>query len=163
MTATMAKADALIEQSAIYKPDDYATDIFISDGGWRWRLATLGGQSSFAISRPWSNAIIINKTDMKAGIVNGVRTLPAIIAHERTHGLIYNHFGRLRAIMLPKNKVEGYSDYVAQESTLSDATYADHVRRGDAHPAMLYYEGRKLAEDALDRRKLTVDQFFAEK
>lgn len=169
MAVVIAKADALVRRSAIYDPDGYATDIFLSNGGWRWKLATIGASSNLAISRPINNAIIVNSPNAEMdGAPDYVRadrrrSLSSLIAHERTHGLISSHFGLVKAVLLPTVKVEGYCDYVAQESTLSDAAYAEKKRTGARHRAMLYYEGRKLAEDALDHRKLSVDDFFAGK
>lgn len=169
MAIVIAKADALVQRSAIYDPDGYATDIFLSEGGWRWKLATIGALSDFAISRPINNAIIIKRPNADVDATpdyvraDGKRSLSSLIAHERTHGLISTHFGIVKAMLLPTVKVEGYCDYVAQESTLSDPAYAEKKHAGERRPAMLYYEGRKQAEEALDRRKMSVDDFFAGK
>ena len=166
MKGIMAKADALTRASAIYDPDGYSTDIFLSNGGWRWKWLSLGMSGSFAISRQTNNAIVINRSDIARNkvwngqAIAGERSLSSIIAHERTHGLIQHRYGRFKLLTLPTPKVEGYCDYIAQESSLTLEQYEGLMGRGDMHPAMPYFEGRQSAIYALETERLTVDEFF---
>lgn len=59
-------------------------------------------------------------------------------------------------------KIESYADYVAQESSLSDADYAALKATGSDHPAMPYYEGRKRVAEILVRNGGAVEALFTQ-
>jgi hypothetical protein len=94
--------------------------------------------------------------------LGGERKLSSLIAHERTHGLIRAHFGLFRSRLFPTWKVEGYSDYVSGESSLSLQEVAELKRSGEYHPAIVYFEGREKIRQILEHERKTVDQLFAE-
>lgn len=151
---TIDAADALVAKSALYR-GPVSRSIFLTDGGWRWRLLSLQLNGAIAFRRPLRNLIVVNDADPAADSARnhirfgGIRTLHDTIAHETTHILITDHFGLLQAARFPQWKVEGYADYVAGTSSLSDAR-ATLVRRLDPYnPALAYYDGRKRVAAAL--------------
>jgi len=161
---TIAAADALVARSALYS-GPMPRSIFLTTGGWRWRLIALKTSGAVALTRPLRNLIIVNDSDPEADRARnhsafaGVRTLHDTIAHETTHILIDNHFGTLRAMRFPRWKVEGYADYIADASSLSDAGAA-FVRRQDPYdPALVYYDGRRRVTAAL-AQDASVDHLF---
>jgi hypothetical protein len=164
----MARSDALLRSSAIYS-DSYGKRIFLTDGGWRWKLLSLQSLGAFGHTRPLSEAVIINDASIadnkvrNGRAVGGVRSLSAIIAHERTHGLIRGRFGILTSLTIPAWKREGYCDYVAGESSLTAQQVAALKERGETHPAILYFEGRERVRLALEKEGKTVEQLFAAK
>ncbi len=62
ITTVLARADRLRQASAI-DGADYGRHLFLTDGGWRWRLLTLGAQP-FAQSRAFSDAIMVNRSEV---------------------------------------------------------------------------------------------------
>ena len=137
--------------------------IFITDGGWRWHWLALRSSQSLAITRPLNTAVVVNKTDPERGTIvslGGERTLGSVLAHEFTHGLIRRNFGILPSVTYPQWKVEGYCDYVAGESTLSDEQAAALERAGTDSPALPYYHGRRRVADILAANGGSVDQLF---
>lgn len=140
--------------------------IFVTQGGWRWHYLANLSSGAFAITRPFSDAIIINRTDTATGIIRngqtlgGERGLGGVLAHEITHGLIRERYGLLEERRFPTWKVEGYCDYVAGESTLSAAQVADLEKRGENHPALIYYEGHKKVAAILRDNSGSVDALF---
>jgi hypothetical protein len=96
------------------------------------------------------------------GSVGTPRSISGTIAHERTHQLIRGHFGVLKSIGFPTWKVEGYSDYVARETTLSAEEVALLKKEGKDHPAIVYAEGRQRVADILAKNGGSVDSLFAE-
>lgn len=150
----VARADGLVSRSAVWAPDT-PRQIYLTKGGWRWRLLALQSSGAFGLRRPFLHAIVLNRSDVaRDRIVNGrdpagVRTLSGVIAHETTHMMAAFRLGEVRAALMPNWKREGYADYVAQESTLSDEEAA-RLRAANAHSRALdYYDYRKRVEMAL--------------
>lgn len=140
--------------------------VFISDGGWRWKYLANISSGAFAITRPFSPAVIVNRTDPNTGVVDngrklgGQRELGGVLAHEFTHELIRRHYGRLASARLPTWKVEGYCDFVAGESTLTEEQVTRLRQSGQDHPALIYFEGRKRVEAILRANDGSVDALF---
>ena len=161
----IARSDALLRRSAIYGPG-YGRRIFLTDGGWRWHVLAPGASDAFAISRPVTEPIVINRSDLAQDLVfNGTgatrsRSLSGVIAHERTHGLIRARFGVLADWRYPTWLREGYCDFVAGGGTLSDAEAAALKARHVSVPALVYYDGRKRVEAALRANGGSVDALF---
>jgi hypothetical protein len=164
----MARSNTLLRASAIYS-DSYGKRIFLTDGGWRWKLLSLQSLSAFGHTRPLSEAVIINDASIadnkvrNGRAIGGVRSLSAVIAHERTHGLIRGRFGILTSLTIPAWKREGYCDYVAGESSLTAQQVAALKQRGETHPAILYFEDRERVRLALEKEGKTVEQLFVSK
>lgn len=161
---TIAAADALVAKSGIYR-GPVPRSIFLTEGGWRWRLISLQLSGTVAYTRPLGNLIVVNDSDPMADSARnhirfgGIRTLHDTIAHETTHILLNDHFGMVRAAQFPRWKIEGYADYIAGTSSLSEARAA-LVRRLDPYnPALIYYDGRKRVAAALARDP-NVDHLF---
>jgi len=144
----LARSDELLRSSAIYG-DEYDHVIVLTNGGWRWKWLSVGASGAFAINRPLTTNMVFNRTDIAAGKIyngrtmGGVRSLASVIAHERTHALIRQYFGFIRDALFPDWKVEGYADYIAQESSLSAEDVAWLKASGRDHSALTYYQGRQ--------------------
>lgn len=163
----LARSDRLLRASPIAGPG-YGRRIFLTDGGWRWQLLAPGSQTAIAISRPFIETIIFNRSDlandsvMTGANISRRRSLSGVIVHERTHGLIRAHFGPLADWLYPSWVREGYCDLVAGGGALSDAEAAALKARGETSRALEYYEGRKRVEAVLKRNGGSVDRLFAE-
>lgn len=155
LAGIVTAAQARIAKSGIAAPLGRRS-IFLTDGGWRWRLLSLpSSHGAFAITRPLSSAIVLNMSSIRSDAVRngagvgGDRTLSGTIAHESTHLLIYRRYGVLAAIGFPRWAVEGYCDHVAGESSLSADEAAALRRAGAAPPALVYYDARVRVDKAL--------------
>lgn len=155
MAAVLGRAEALARTSPIYS--GAADDIYLTDGGWRWRVAALGSWGAFALRRPFMRSFVVNRNDIAADrvtnnrAIGGVRTLSGVIAHETMHIAIADLLGEMRAGLVPGWKAEGYADHVAQESSLSGVQAAKLEASGQAHPALRYFHGRRRVAAALQR------------
>ncbi|MEG3168589.1 hypothetical protein U1737_10365 [Sphingomonas sp. LB3N6] len=122
----LARAEGLLRASPIYT-GPLERSLFLTAGGWRWRLLAIQSPGAFAFRRPFDSAIVFNRSDIGADrvtngrAIGGTRTLSGVIAHETAHIMIANHLGELRSAMLPTWQSEGYADHVARESSLTDA------------------------------------------
>lgn len=170
MAKVLHRSDELLATTGLYRAP-VGTRLFLTNGGWRWRLLALNNHMAFALIRPTSNIIadaaIFNRTDpAQDKIFNGVddsaRSLSGIIAHERTHMLVQRQFGIPRAVSFEQWKSEGYADYVAQESSLTDAEVAAFKKSGVDHWAIPYFEGRQRVAAIMKQNGNSVDRLFLE-
>jgi hypothetical protein len=163
----MARAETLVSASPIAR-DHEPRRIFLTQGSWRWLWLANIHRGTFALTRLGGQNLIVNRADLAADrIVNnrpvgGARQLSSVIAHETTHGVLLHHFGLIAMMGQPRWRVEGYCDHIAQESALSDADVARLAARGEKHPALLYYHGRKRIEAELAANGGSVDALFAQ-
>ncbi len=164
MARIIARSDSLLAASPLYE-GPVARRVFLSEGGWRWKLLALRTSGAFAFRRPFRNSIMFNRTDIAADRVEngrtlgGDRTLSGTLAHETTHMLIARRYGEIQAGRFPDWKTEGYCDHVAQESSLSPEEYRIVEASGNGHPALDYYRGRMRVARFLARGK-SVDALF---
>ncbi|MCM0000291.1 MAG: hypothetical protein NBV68_12975 [Erythrobacter sp.] len=162
----MARAETLVSASPIARERE-PRRIFLTDGSWRWLWLANIYRGTFALTRFGGQNLIVNRADFAADrIVNnrnigGSRKLSAVLAHEITHGVLVHHFGPIAMMRQPRWRVEGYCDHVARESALTPEEVARIEARGEKHPALLYYHGRKRVEAALAASGGSVDALFA--
>ncbi|MBD3730266.1 MAG: hypothetical protein IE933_11225 [Sphingomonadales bacterium] len=163
----LQRADGLLAESPIAARHE-GRRIFLTDGGWRWYWLANRSAGGFALTRPVTEYVLVNRSDVADDKVfdgetlGGTRSLSGVIAHEKCHGAIRRHFGVMRSLAFPQMLVEGYCDYVAQESSLSDADVARLRAAGHDHPALPYYFGRRRVAAELARDGGSVDRLFAQ-
>lgn len=167
--AVVRRADARLRTSPLYQPEAARRPIYLTDGGLRWRLLSPGAADAFALTRPVSAAVVVNRSSLARDRVRngglagaGERILSDVIAHETTHILIRRRFGLMADRLYPRWVVEGYCDHVAGSSTLTDAAAARLIAAGEAPPALFYYQARKRVEAALAANGGSVDALFEE-
>lgn len=158
-----ARARALVNASPLSNGAE-SRDIYLTDGGWRWTLIAMQSRDSFGLTRAVNEAVILNRQNVARDRIfngGGERTLSGVIAHETCHGMERRRYGFAISLTHPTWLVEGYCDYVAQESRLTDAEAARLKADGADHPALVYYEGRRRAATILAANGGNVDALFA--
>ena len=171
----LARTTALVAQSPLAERRGETRHIFLTDGGWRWTWLALQSRGGFALSRGFTGTIVVNRSNLAEdrvisgarysvdGVgVGGRRTLSGTLAHEFCHEMEQRRFGPFIDLTKPTWLREGYCDYVAQESSLSDADVALLRSHSTNHPALPYYEGRRRVSSILDRNEGNVDALFTE-
>jgi hypothetical protein len=148
----LARANRLLTPSPLYR-GPVGTRIFLTEGGWRWRVLALNSAGSVGFTRPLSDlvsdAVIIGPSNVLRDQTNSVRSLSGTIAHERTHIMVRRHLGVLRGVMLPAWISEGYADHVAGEPDAGDPDLARWRAAQPDHPVFFYIEARQRVEAAL--------------
>lgn len=163
----ITRAEALVSASPLAR-DREPRRIFLTQGGWRWLWLSNTSRGAFALTRLGGQNLIVNRADLAADrIVNdrpigGLRKLSSVLAHEIMHGVLLARFGPVEMMRQPRWRVEGYCDHVAQESALTPQDVALLEARGEKHPALLYYHGRKRVEAVLAANGGSVDALFAQ-
>jgi len=166
--AAIAEADRRVAASPIGRDRASDQSIFLTGGGWRWLWLAGNAQGAMAVTRPFNDTIVLNRTDHATALVHnsaaigGQRLMAGVISHEMTHGSLRAHFGLTVDFAYPAELREGYCDYVAQESSLTDAAALALQAHGAKHPALIYWSGRKRVAEAMARPGATVDRLFAE-
>ena len=162
----VSDATRRLATSPLYRVPE-SRKIFLTQGGWRWTWLALNQRDAFALSPPVTDSIIVNRSSIgdnavwNGRAIGGKRSLASIIAHETCHEMERRHFGLASDWLKPTWLREGYCDYVAQESSLSDADYNQLVASRSSHPALPYYEGRRRVAAALAANGGNVDALFA--
>lgn len=160
LDAIVRRSAALVAASPIARRAE-PRRVFLTDGGWRWNWLAVSARGSFGLTRPLVEAVIINRSDLARDTVRGGRrTLSGVLAHETCHGMSRRHFG-LAVTFKPAWLTEGYCDYVAQESNLSDAGAAEARRTDPTRRALIYYDGRRRVAAILAANGGDVDALFA--
>ena len=170
----MDRTSSLVAQSPVADPLGETRHIFLTRGGWRWTWLALQSRDGFALSRAFGETIVVNRSELASDHVvsgtqyevggtkvGGHRTLSGTLAHEICHGMERKRYGPLVDLTAPQWLREGYCDFVAQESSLSDADVALLRANGRSHPALPYYEGRRKVAANLERNDGNVDALFA--
>lgn len=141
--------------------------VFLTTGGWRWNWLALRFRDSFAVSRPMTEPLIFNRSDVRRDRVyagaggSSARSLSGTIAHESCHGLIRREIGQAADWTKPAWLREGYCDFMAEESLLDEAR-AEQLRRSyPDHRALLYFDGRRRVAAELQRHGGNVRTLFA--
>jgi hypothetical protein len=167
MAEVLRRAERRLSTSPI-AGEGHGGPVFLTDGGWRWHVLALTSSGAFAITRPLSEAVVVNRSEAERDVVRngravgGERSLSGVIAHERTHSLIRAHFGLLADWRYPAELREGYCDFVAGGGSLSDQAARALQQSGEQHPALIYYLGRKRVELLLPHVGGSVDRLFQE-
>jgi hypothetical protein len=162
----VSKADAIARHSPIAIPVENQP-IFLTNGGWQWKLLALSSRGGFALSRPLIETIVVNRSNasqdavFNGAPVAGERSLSGTLAHEMTHGAIRKHFGLRADARYPAWVREGYCDYVAGGGSLSDTDAERLIAAKEYPPALAYWRGRKRVEAELQRNGGSVDALFA--
>jgi hypothetical protein len=161
LCAALARSDELLAASPI---DDRTVrpTLYLTDGGWRWHLYTLGS-GAFGVTRTMLGDSFINRSDIAGNAVfaHGYRrSLSGVVAHETTHLLVKHRIGLVAAMRQAAWVREGYADHVAQESTLESEEVARLRFEGSKDPAIFYHDARKRVEAALIRGS-SVDELLA--
>lgn len=170
MAKVLNRSDELLATTGLFHAP-VGTRLFLTNGGWRWQLLALNNHMAFALTRPTSNVVadaaIFNRADpARDRIFNGVddstRSLSSIIAHERTHMLVQRYFGIPRAVSFEQWKSEGYADFVAQESSLTESEVVAFKKAGVDHWAIPYFEGHQRVAAIMKQNGNSVDRLFLE-
>ena len=75
----LARSDRLLRASPIFS-SHYGHRIFLTNGGWRWKILSFPSFGAFALTRQLSEAIIVNRSDVAQDHVQNGRP----IADERS-------------------------------------------------------------------------------
>ncbi len=138
--------------------------IFVCNQPWLFRLLSPMSAGAFAYSLPVTDNVFVANTDLVHNVAHSAapdfntRSFSAVAAHEITHGLIRHRVGGFYS--LPTWVVEGYCDYVAQESSFPEAKGLYLLAAGKQHPSgsFQYFVYRQMVSYLIEDRHFSFQQ-----
>ena len=164
------KSENLLKKTELFKKGT-SQDIFICSGYSEFTFFALLSRKSFAVNYPISQNIFISKSSIsqnytsRNGKENNKRTLSSAIAHETVHSLLENKLGLLKCKLLPSWKNEGYSDFIANESSFNKQKGVKEICNDNENtdiPSFKYFKYRMITEYLFEERKVTLEKFLVE-
>jgi hypothetical protein len=138
--------------------------IFVCNQPWLFRLLLPISAGAFAYSLPVTDNVFVAKADLVHNLARSAapdfntRSFSAVVAHEITHGLIRHKVGLLHSP--PTWVIEGYCDYVAQESSFPEAKGLHLLATGKHHPSgsFQYFIYRQMISYLIEDRHFSFQQ-----
>ncbi len=166
------KARALLQESEL-KTLPTQLHVFLTANEFDFRvLGFPTGQSAFGLSRgigQFFGVVAVAPTTGRNRLISRMgrhRRISSVLAHELTHLLIKVDLSWLKEIKLGTTAnwiIEGYADYIAQESSfptdLGIALFCDG--KTDPGPSYAYFRYRKVVGNLLDNEGLTFRELAA--
>ena len=165
-TATrIDEALALVSKSELAVPGR-TEKIFVCDSPWLFRVFAPVSAEAFAISYPISDNIFVAPSDLTQNLCrsnqpdHNRRSFSSVTAHEITHGLIRHRLGLVRGVLLASWINEGYSDYVARESSFPEDQGFRNLREGkdDRSGSFRYFVYRQMVRHLIEDRHYSFDE-----
>ncbi|MBJ7882508.1 hypothetical protein [Gelidibacter salicanalis] len=144
-------------------------DVFICNSYNEFSFFALLSRKAFAVHYPITQNIFLSKSSisdnyiLRNGERNNKRTLSGVIAHETTHSLLENKLGTLKYKLLPTWKVEGYCDFVANESSLNEQKGFKDIcidKENSNSLAFKYFKYRISTQYLFNERKISMEEFL---
>jgi hypothetical protein len=163
-TTRIEEALSLVSKSELAVPGR-SERIFICDNPWLFRVFAPFNPNSFGISYPVSDNIFIVPTDLaqnasrSSAPEHNRRSFSTVAAHEITHGLIRHRLGLIRGILLASWVNEGYSDYIARESSFPEEQGFRNLLEGKEDPStsFRYFVDREMVRHLIEDRHYSFD------
>lgn len=154
----------LVNRSELVE-NPWSVRIFVCNDGWLFRLFHPRSSKPFATSAV-TNDVFVARADLVRNISRSgssrfnERTFTGVAAHETMHGLIRRRLGRIRGALLKDWVVEGYADYIAQESSFSEARGLELLitNKRDPSDSFKYFTWRKMVAYLIEEKGLSFDE-----
>jgi len=161
----LSAANDCIARSEVPSEDTYS--VYLCPHRFVFFLSAFLAYDAFAVAQ-WNsifvaNADVVNNVAYSGHATNNKRTLSGVIAHEAGHVLLAKKFGAIsHRYFLPTWKVEGYCDYLAQDSSFDEENGIKCILLGqvpDSH-SFRYFLWRKRVEYLIEVKRMDLDSVF---
>lgn len=143
--------------------------VFLCSSTWKFLLFSGPNNKALALNHPITQNIFVQKASVSQNRIlkhkegENPRTLSSIIVHETTHSLIDNHLGVFKSrFTLPKWKSEGYSEFIANESSYDSIQGFKKLcenRKDEESQSYKYFLYRNITEQLFVKESLSFDTF----
>ena len=160
----LESADRRLAKSAFYN-ESVKQKVFMTESHGLYKFFTISNYS-FASTIPVIENIRINKTNIEKDLVlrntemPNQRSLSGVIAHEITHNQISRKYGLTTYLKIPTWKDEGYSEYIAGETTLSFEEGVKLWKSDNKSPHLAYFKYHQMVKYLLEVEKIAVEDLF---
>ena len=162
------KSEELLKTSELFE-EGVNQDIFICDSYYEFTFFALFSRKAFAVNYPLTQNIFLSKSSvsenyiLRNGNESNKRTMSGVIAHETIHSLLENNLGTLKYKLLPSWKNEGYSDFIANESSFNNQDglqiICDDKDRSE-NPSFKYFKYRMITKYLFEEKKVSMQMFL---
>jgi len=170
LTSILDKSLSLLEGSELFEPQS-EQEVFLCSSFGEFTLFAPLARKSFAVNYPLAQHIFLSKSDIannrieRNGDTYNTRILSSVIAHETVHSLLENRLGFLKYKLLPSWKNEGYSDFIAQETSYDANVGLQELCQGvepSNSPSFKYFEYKTMTQHLFADQKISMDNFLNE-
>jgi hypothetical protein len=164
LTEVLASAEKRLMKSPIYDENSNQR-IFMTGSHGLYKFFTISDYS-FASTIPIIENIRINKIDLEKDLVlrntekPNQRSLSGVIAHEVMHNQISRKYGPAKYLKIPTWKDEGYSEYIAGQTTLSFEEGVKLWKLDRKSPHLAYFKYHQMVKYILEVEKVSVEELF---
>ena len=164
VTKVLESAESRLMKSPIYDKDANQR-VFLTESHGLYKFFTISDYS-FASTIPVIENIRINKTNIDEDLVlrntkePNKRSLSGVIAHEVMHNQISRKYGLATYLRIPTWKDEGYSEYIAGETTLSFEEGVKLWKEDEKSPHLAYFKYHQMVKYLLEIEKISVEDLF---
>ncbi len=162
------RAESLIDSSELHKIKTGKNKLYLCNSFIEYFFFAPTQKGAFACNNPLTGKILISKSNILQNYVerndseNNFRTLSGTIAHEVTHSLMKKHLGFIRYIQLDTWINEGYSDFIAKESSFD---YKNGMTllcnyENSSQASFKYFKYRLYIEYLINTKKITFNQIL---
>jgi hypothetical protein len=162
------KSERLLKSSELFKTV-INQDIFICNSYNEFTFFALMGRKAFGVYNPISQNIFLSKSSISGNYVlrdakeNNKRTLSGVIAHETVHSLLRNELGLLKYKLFPAWKNEGYSEFIANESSFNEHKGLTDICNDEINSesaSFKYFKYRIITQYLFQETKISIDDFL---
>ena len=162
------KSQNLLNNTELYKAG-INQDIFFCSSYNEFTFFALMSRKAFGINNPISQNIFLSKSSISENYIlsngeeNNKNSLSGVIAHETVHSLLRNELGILKYKLLPSWKNEGYSDFIAKESSFNEQKGLTNICNDEVNSesaSFKYFKYRKITQYLFEDRKITLEKFL---
>lgn len=167
-------ADRAVEIAGLLRRSELSVSgfddrVFICNHPGLFRLFSPIHGRSFAVSVPLTDNVFVADADLAANTAKSrraefnQRSFSSVVAHEIAHRLIRDRVGVFRSLTLETWIREGYSDYIAGESSFPEPTGLEILAAGRSEPSksFQYFLWRQMVAHLVERRGLAFDELVA--
>ncbi len=142
MIALNQAVQKLVTHSELYD-DSLRARVILTDSFTEFAFFAPSARMAFGVTYPRLGLSIIQPASITENITvrgqagRSTRKLDGLVAHELVHVMIARHFGR-EGQQIPRWKVEGYADFIAQDASLPHAIGVKRLCRGIDQDGQMY-------------------------
>lgn len=158
----------LLTRSELFD-QNHKQKVFLCSSTLKFLLFSGPNNKALALNHPITQNIFVQKASVSQNRIlrhkegENPRTLSSIIVHETTHSLIDNHLGVLKSrFVLPKWKSEGYSEFIANESTYDNIQGFKKLcenQQDEKSQSYKYFLYRYITQQLFVKESLSFDTF----
>ena len=162
------KSERLLKSSELFNTG-IKQDIFICNSYNEFTFFALMSRKAFGVYNPISQNIFLSKSSITGNYVlgdakeNNKRTLSGVIAHETVHSLLRNELGLLKYKLFPAWKNEGYSEFIANESSFNEHKGLTDICNDEINSesaSFKYFKYRIITQYLFQETKISMDDFL---